>query len=103
MTERKPVKGEVWRHCGNKWQCVDDEADSRGQYGWLLAGGIKTYDDTVGLTPPRPAATTGWRTVCERIGVFACETAEMAHDVAKGYPDYLGALNLETGEWVPRP
>lgn len=112
MSERKPVKGEVWTDAsGRDWECIDADADPHGYCGWRVPNGVKMYADPAGLIPPkpqRPSQTKGWRTVHQYCGIgglwFALPTACHAH--ALRLPDevqYLGALNLETGEWVPRP
>lgn len=103
--ERQPVKGEVWTFNGEPWTCIDDEPDVGGEYGWLLSDGGKVYDGLRGMTPPkpeRPMHTKGWRAVWSYgLGGYAWDSPDDIHRDKDG--DYLGALNLETGEWVPRP
>ncbi len=112
MTERKPVKGEVWTCDPYVWTCIDDDPDADGRYGWLLPGGFKEYIDIDGLTPPkpeRPQVAKGWRTIhpdSPQIGRMSFMSAADCHAFARANSygtNYLGALNLETGEWVPRP
>lgn len=112
MTERKPVKGEVWTCSPYTWTCIDDEPDTDGFYGWLLDTGQKRYKRSCELTPPkpeRPEVAKGWRTIHTTtpwIGHAPFMSAADCHAFAHAntyVANYLGALNLETGEWVPRP
>lgn len=105
MTERKPVKGEVWTYGNTTWECIDDTPDRCGYCGWVNDVGAKFYADHQRANPPkpeRPDQAKGWRAVWSYgMGGYAWDSADDIHRDRDS--DYLGALNLETGEWVPRP
>lgn len=107
MSEREPVKGEVWTYGNTTWECIDDIPDRGGYHGWINPSGDKFYADHRRATPPkpeRPASTVGWVTIWRHgIGATWWHSSDESHLHYAHDGDYLGALNLETGEWVPRP
>ncbi len=116
MTERKPVFGEEWTYGNVTWKCIDDGPDVSGFFGWVDSNGAKFYADHRRATPPKPARpkqAEGWVTVWDgdgfTLGTLRHQSALDAFDCWRSagwmgaLGNMIGALNLETGEWVPRP
>ncbi len=106
---RTPKLGEVWMSELER-ACIDADPDDRGRYGWKwydAAGSAwKDYGSTEGLTPPKAEPperlkAEPWLAVTRDGGCSMSlnSTAEMA---LNRHSAYVGAVNVLTGEWVPR-
>ena len=107
-----PKLGEVWtnRYSGVECTCIDDVPDDVGHYGWRWtnhSGTVnKAYSGLDNLDPPKVEVpewltATPWvairRDGSHTLGRFATSDAALG-----AIRNPLGALNVLTGEWVPR-
>ena len=104
---RVPKMGEVWTMPdGTPYTCVDEVPDDTGDYGWSFPYAdqtLKEYDGLQHLTPPKaepPEWLKGYPWA--RVSPSAVHGGYSSPDRAVAIVDALGALNVLTGEWVPR-
>lgn len=116
-TRRAPKLGEIWTDDDDTpHTCIDDQPDRTGQYGWSRPswtddGSVyKEYSDTTGLTPPDAnppewLTASPWHAVLEsgHLGPTGCPTPAAALSYGHNFSSTpIGAINVTTGEWVPK-
>ncbi len=108
---RTPKLGEVWTSLtGFACTCIDEVGDEVGNYGWSWvdeAGKVrKGYFRSNNMTPPK-AEPPEWLKATPWVltgrdslgGLYASPTDALTPCAWTGWN---GALNVLTGEWVPR-
>lgn len=113
-----PKLGEVWvGQFGTSFACTDDIPDDRGLYGWSYldtAGRVhKAYYNLHGKTPPK-VEVPPWLKSAPWVAVYGTGSdydngfnhdskyGVSASETLSRYGLCIGALNVLTGEWVPR-
>ncbi len=102
---RTPKLGEVWTDLTNSMTCTDEVPDDRGNYGWSWVRGghtIKAYLTLDDMAPPKAGPpewlkAAPWFPVSRRLVLSTGKTT-----AAEVHKAGFGAINVLTGEWVPR-
>lgn len=109
-TNRTPQIGEVWTEGPFSYACLS-VADAYRRYAWLRDDNILVVTHAMDMTPPPvllPEWITQrpWRAVfsgTEGLSMVCYAAAEDAMKHRASAPSVIvGALNIVTGEWVPK-